>query len=145
MVGGGGAVFRSVKAAAADRGREVGEGLRQTGGEQELHGPAEVGRGVLVEENCRRWRQRIAVSVLGEETQDGEVVAEDPDAPFRTLAPRRNLSRGGGRIADGGEQSEINCSLQGGGLLESIDRFKEQLGGGWGGGVRHGWEWFEFA
>ena len=145
MIGRGGAVFGGVQAAAADGGGEIVKGFGERGREQEVDGRAEVGRRTVVEKDRGRGRERIRRPVLGEKTQDGEVVAQDADAALRTLAARRDLGRGGGRAADGGEQSQIDRGLQGRGLLKGIDRFKEELGGRWGGGVSHGWEWFEFA
>jgi hypothetical protein len=115
---------------------------------QEVDDAAHVGGRALIEERGGVRRERVVgfggvlIGLLGEETVDGEVVAEDADAALGGARLLGDL-RGGGALtlADVGENIELDSRLNGGTVLVRGNGLEELLrrglglafGGGHGG------------
>ena len=137
MIRGRGAMLGGVEAAFADGLGKIGEGLRETRRKEEIHGSAKIGRRGFIQKNGGRRREGVMVSPLGEEAEDGEMIAQNADAALRTIAPRGDLARRSLIATHVGEDSQIDRGLQCGGALVGIDRVKEELRRWRGSGVGH--------
>ena len=113
--------------AAPHRAREIVEQADDAGDAEEFDHAAEVRRRTLAEEDAGVERQLIAAVGLGQEADDGQVVAEDPDAALGRLALRRDRGHGVRAVADRGEQIELDGRAQRRRALVGLRGIEEQL------------------
>src|ERR1700675_3512222 len=112
-------------AAFAHRVGELVEPARERRGEQKFRRSASVSRRLAVEKNGAVWPERVAVPQLFEKPEDGEIIAKDSHTARRCVATRGNFSSSCGRVADCGEQIQLECRFQRRALLVGSENLKK--------------------
>lgn len=124
IVGLDGAVALQSGAAVADDVGEVFEGLAELGQTEEVDRFGDAGVGGGIEEQSAGGGVRISIVLLGNEAQNGQIVAQNARSAHGSGAAGGELGGGGRALSEGCKQAKLDGRRQRGGALVSGHEFE---------------------
>jgi hypothetical protein len=97
--------------------------------QQKPDGAADINRGAAHQKQRGIGSERVFVPIFCQEAVNGQKIAKDANAAFGRPAAFGNCCGGAAAFGNRGEDFQFNRGLHGLGLLESIHRAEEALGG----------------